>query len=139
MPQRRLVSLVVCASGLLAASLAWAATNLNTSRSNVYRVGGAIVMSGGASLNGPNQSQAALTVPEAGDFVLTQVCVSPVNGGMRLEVRNGGPLAHLTDPTCVALQPGISVKAGSTLTCATTSFAAPGGDYFCMVSGVYAR
>jgi hypothetical protein len=96
-------------------------------------------MSASASLSGPNQTQAVLTVPETGDFVLTQMCVSPVNGGIRLEARNLGPLVHVGDPLCVSFQPGISIKQGAVLTCSTTGFAAQGGDYFCTVSGVFAR
>jgi hypothetical protein len=129
----------VFAVALSLAGVAWATSNLNLSKSNINRVGGAIVMSGSATLSGPRETQVVLNVPETGDFLLTQVCVSPTNGGIRLEARNLGPLVHVADPLCVSLQPGISVRPGSVLTCSTTGFAAAGGDYFCTVSGLFAR
>ncbi len=135
-PSQRIAVFVL---GLLVTAMVWATSNLNLSKSNINRVGSAVVMSGSATLSGPSQTQTVMNVPETGDFVLTQVCIGPVNGGIRLEARGLGPLVHVGDPLCVSLQPGISVRPGAALTCSTTGFAAPGGDYFCTISGLFAR
>jgi hypothetical protein len=137
--RRAVILSTVSALGLLAAAVAWAATNLNTSRSNAYRVGPAVVMSASATLSGPSETQAALVVPETGEFVLTLVCAGPANGGIRVEAKNLAPLVHVSNGSCVSLQPGISLRPSTTVTCSTTRFAEANGDYFCTVAGLFTR
>lgn len=136
---RRLV-LVGGVAGLLMllVAVAWASIALNSSRSNIYRVQGAVVLSATASLTGPNQTQTVFTTPDDGDFVLTQLCVGPVAGGIRLAATGFGPIAHTGGTPCYTFVPGVSVPKTSTMTCATTAAAAR-GDYFCTISGLLAN
>lgn len=138
--RRSALLITVIALALSAAGLAWATSNLNLSKSNINRVGAAVVMSGAATLSGPRETQVVMNVPETGEFLLTQVCVSPASGGIRLEARGLGPLVHAAEPLlCHSLHPGISVRPGTVLTCSTAASAAPGGEYFCSISGLFAR
>jgi hypothetical protein len=132
--------MMLAITGLLgtAASISWAATNLNTSRSNVYRIQGAQLVTATASLSGPEQTQTVYTTPETGEFVLTQLCVSPVNGGIRLAVTGFGQIAHTGDAMCTTFNPGMIVPKKSTMTCSTTTYA-DSGEYFCTISGLLAH
>lgn len=134
---RRLV-LVSAITVLLVAivSISWAAINLNSSKSNIYREfpNGELV-SATVSLSGPSETQTVYTTPGKGDFILTQLCVSPVNGGIRLAASGFGPIAHIGADPCQIFTPGVSVPKRSALTCSTTSDAIS-GDYFCTISGM---
>jgi hypothetical protein len=127
-------------TGLLvtATSISWAATNLNTSRSNAYRIQGAQLVTATASLSGPSQTQTVYVTPETGEFVLTELCVSPVNGGIRLAVMGFGTIAHTGSEMCHMFNPGMIVPKNSTMTCSTTGYA-DSGEFFCTISGLLAR
>jgi hypothetical protein len=132
--------MMLAITGLLVtvASISWAATNLNTSRSNAYRIQGAQLVTATASLSGSDQTQTVYVTPKTDEFVLTEFCVSPVNGGIRLAVTGFGPIAHTIGATCHTFNPGVIVPKNSTMTCSTTSYA-DSGDYFCAISGLLAR
>jgi hypothetical protein len=120
---------------MMVVTISQATSNLNLSKSNINRAQGAVFVAATVSLTVSNQTETVFTTPETGDFVLTQVCVSPVTGGMRLAVRGFGPIMHTSDAPCYIFDPGISVPNGSPITCSTTS--RPNrGDYFCTISGL---
>ena len=120
---------------VIVVTISWAASNLDLSKSNINRFQGAVFVAATVSLAGSNQTETVFTTPETGDFVLTQVCVSPVTGGIRLAVRGFGPIVHTSDAPCYIFDPGMSVPKGSPITCSTTS--RPNrGDYFCTISGL---
>ena len=127
-------------SGLLvtATSISWASTNLHSSKSNIYRSQGAQLVSATVSLSGPNQTQTVFTTPDTGEFVLTQLCVSPVNGGIRLAATGFGAIAHTGDTMCSIFNPGVILPKSSAITCSTTSDPID-GDYFCAISGLLAH
>lgn len=134
--RRRLLTAAI--AGLLVmmvATISQAAANLNFSKSNINRDQGAVFVAATVSLTGPNQTETVFTTPETGDFILTQVCVSPVTGGIRLAVRGFGPIMHTSDAPCYIFNPGMSVPKGSPITCSITSGPIR-GDYFCTISGL---
>jgi hypothetical protein len=120
-------------------SLSWAASNLNLSKSNINRVGavGAKIVSASALLSGPNQTALVFAAPATGEFVVTQFCASPANGGIRLAASGLGPIAHMGGAMCYTFNPGVIVDKSSEITCSTTDFADP-GDYFCSITGLLA-
>jgi hypothetical protein len=134
-----LVMLLVI-TGLLvtATSISLAASNLNLSKSNINRIQGAQIVSATVSLSGSDQTQAVYITPDTGEFLLTQLCVSPVNGGIRLAASGFGPIAHLGGAICTTFSPGVIVPKNSTVTCSTTGYA-DSGDYFCTISGLLAH
>ena len=117
-------------------SFAWAATNLSSSRSNNYReFPGTFLVSASTALSLPNEPQTVYTTSPTGDFVLTQFCAGPVNGGTRLAAVGLGGIAHTADNNlCHTFQPGVIMPKGAAITCAITDFAGPGG--FCMIAGL---
>jgi hypothetical protein len=123
----------------LIASSSWAASNLNLSKSNVNRnhLGGAI-LSANATLSGPSETQIVYTTPEKGDFILTQICISPVAGGMDLMATGFGPIVHVGDELCRTFSPGVSVPRSSEVSCSTTASATRtrASEYFCTISGL---
>lgn len=120
---------------MMVVTISWASSNLNLSKSNINKAQGAVFVAATVSLTRSDQTETVFTTPETGDFVLTQVCVSPVTGGMRLAVRGFGPIMHTSDAPCYIFDPGMSVPNGSPITCSTTS--RPNrGDYFCTISGL---
>jgi len=132
--------MMLAITGLLVTvvSISLAASNLNLSKSNINRVGGLQIVSATASLSGPNQTQTVYITAETGEFLLTQLCVSPVNGGIRLAATGFGPIAHTGAAMCYTFNPGVIVPKSSTITCSTSSFA-EAGDYFCTISGLLAH
>ncbi len=137
---RAYVVMMLAVTGLLVtiASISLAASNLNLSKSNINRVGGAQIVSATVSFSGPDQTQTVYTTPETGEFLLTQFCVGPANGGIRLAVTGFGPIAHTGSEMCYAFNPGVIVPKNSAITCSTTQYA-ESGDYFCAISGLLAR
>lgn len=118
-------------------SFAWASANLNLSKSNINKeFPKASFVTATVTLTDPNETKTVFTTPGTGDFILTQACVSFVNGGMRIAATGLGPIADVGAPTCQVFDPGMSVPKTSDITCSTTSAASPGGDYFCTVSGM---
>lgn len=132
--------LVTAAFALIAlGSIAWASISLNSSRSNVYRTypDTAVLVTASTPLSGPRQTQTVYTTPATGDFILTQACTSPVNGGIRFDVINLGGIAHVgsSGSLCQTFTPGVVLPKASAITC-TTNDAASAGSYFCMITGV---
>lgn len=135
MGRRSLTAAIAGLTIVMAVTNSRAASNLNLSKSNINRDQGAVLVAATVSLTGSNQTETVFTTPETGDFVLTQVCVSPVTGGMRLAVRGFGPIVHTSDAACYMFNPGMSTPKGAPITCSTTS--RPNrGDYFCTISGL---
>jgi hypothetical protein len=116
-------------------SFAWAATNLNSSRSNIYReFPGTVLVSASTPLSAAHVAQTVYTTSATGDFVLTQFCASPVSGGTRLAAVGLGGIAHTADTLCYTFQPGVIMPKGAAITCTTTEFAGLSG--FCMITGL---
>ena len=123
---------------VMAVSIGWAATNLNASRSNIYReFPGTSLVTASATLSGPSETETVMTTPATGDFILTQFCSSDVNGGIRLAAAGLGGIAHTSGVTalCYTFTPGVSLPRNSAITCSTSSGASP-GSYFCMITGL---
>lgn len=114
-----------------------ATSNLNLSKSNINReFPGGKMVTATVSLTNPNETKIVYSTPASGDFILTQVCTSSVNGGIRLAVSGFGPIADISQPSCQSFTPGISLPSDAAITCSTTAYAAAGGSYFCTISGV---
>jgi hypothetical protein len=135
MRHRFFAAAIACLLVIMVVTISQAAANLNLSKSNINRDQGAVFVAATVSLTGSNQTETVFTTPETGDFVLTQVCVSPVTGGMRLAVRGFGPIVHTSSAPCYIFNPGMSVPKGAPITCSTTSRPSR-GDYFCTISGL---
>jgi hypothetical protein len=116
-------------------SFAWAATNLNSSRSNIYReFPGTTLVSASTPLITTADPQLVFTTPATGDFVLTQFCASPTINGIRLAATGLGGIAHTTTSIlCYTFQPGLIMPKAAPITCTTTEFAQNG---FCMIAGL---
>ena len=132
--------MMLAITGLLmtVVSISLATSNLNLSKSNINRIQGAQIISATASLSGSDQTQTVYITPDTGEFLLTQFCVSPVNGGIRLAASGFGPIAHTGGAMCYTFSPGVIVPKNSTMTCSTTGYA-DSGDYFCTISGLLAH
>jgi hypothetical protein len=131
----RRLFLIVIAAGLMLSmvSMTWAAANLNFSKTNVNRMAPGAQLVSASIWVGANQAQIIHTTDDTGDFVLTQFCASPVNGGMFL-LAGGFGIAH-TD-RCQTFEPGVIMPKGVPITCATTALAEGRGEYFCMIAGL---
>ena len=133
---------LVCAAAVLVVtmlSFAGAATNLNSSRSNIYReLPGTTLVSASTPLITTIDPQLVYTTPATGDFVLTQFCASPTINGIRLTATALGSIvqiAHTTTTTlCYTFQPGLIMPKSALITCTTTEFAGLSG--FCMIAGL---
>ena len=117
-------------------SFAWAAINLNSSKSNIYReLPGTVLVSASTPLGPPNVPETVYTTSATGDFVLTQFCASPVSSGTRLAAVGLGGIAQTTATTlCYTFQPGLIMPKGGPITCTTTEFAFT--STFCMIAGL---
>ena len=117
--------------GLLATSC-WATSNLNLSKSNVNRImqRGTFV-SANADISGA-VSRIVYTVPTNQDFLLTQACAGPAEGGVLIEVGGVG-IAQVSSGLCQTFNPGVILTSEQLLVC--TSFAAAQNS-FCMISGI---
>src|SRR5712692_214069 len=117
-------------------SFAWAAINLNSSKSNIYReLPGTVLVSASTPLSMANDAQTVYTTSATGDFVLTQFCASPVSSGTRLAAVGLGGIAQTTATTlCYTFQPGLIMPKAAPITCTTTEFAFANG--FCMIAGL---
>ena len=115
-------------------SFAWAATNLNSSRSNIYReFPGTVLVTASTPLSAPNDPATVYTTSATADFVLTQFCASPT--GVRLAATGLGPIAHTTAATlCYTFQPGIIMPKSAPITCTATEFV--GTNSFCTIAGL---
>src|SRR5262245_60246681 len=116
---------------VLSATSVWATSNLNLSKSNINRtfprskfVTATVDISG-------SQSALVYQVPPDGDFVLTQVCVGPASGGVRIQVA-GANIAHVASGSCQSFDPGVVLQSDGAVTCTTSGDEAT----FCMVSGL---
>jgi hypothetical protein len=116
---------------------AFAATSVKSSKSNSSdRVRGRFVTST-TNLSGPSETQTVYTTPAKGQFYLTQVCASPANGGIQLDVTAFGGIAKLGGDSmwCVTFPSPVVIPKNRNITCSTTSFAAS-ERYFCTIFGV---
>ena len=116
-------------------SFAWAAINLNSSKSNIYReLPGTTLVSASTPLITTVDPQFVFATPATGDFVLTQFCASPTINGVRLAATGLGGIAHTTTTVlCYTFQPGLIMPKAASITCTTTEFAQNG---FCMIAGL---
>ena len=117
-------------------SFAWAATNLNSSKSNIYReFPGTVLVSASTPLSAPNDPAVVYTTSATADFVLTQFCAGPTINGIRLAATELGPIAQTTATTlCYTFQPGLIMPKSAPITCVATEFA--GTSSFCTIAGL---
>ena len=132
---------------LAGGSSSWASTSLNSSRSNVNRVGGPTGLgnvSASTNLTGPTDTQTVYTATQG--FFLTQACVSNTgsSAGVRLDNNGTGGIGSIAvvgataDNLCQSFLPaGVFIVSGSTITCSISGASA--GTHFCRISGVLAK
>ena len=135
-------------------SMSWASSNLNSSRSNVNKVGGPTgkgSVSASIDLTGPTDTQTVYTAtPNAdtptGSFYLTQACVSNVNSSAGVRLDNGGTggigsiavVGATVNNLCQSFLPdGVFIVGGSTITCSISGASA--GTHFCRITGVLVK
>ena len=116
----------------LLATSCWAGSNLNLSKSNINRISqrGTFVTAN-ADITGA-VSRIVYTVPTNQDFLLTQACAGPAEGGVLIEVGGVG-IAQVGSGLCQTFNPGVILTSEQLLVC--TSFAAAQNS-FCMISGI---
>jgi len=125
--------LLLAVIAVLFATSVWATSNLNLSKSNVNRTfPRAKFVTATVDVSG-SQSALVYQVPATGDFILTQVCVGPVSGGVRIQV-GGASIAHVASGSCQSFDPGVVLQPDAAVTC--TTFATEEAT-FCMISGLY--
>lgn len=141
----KITSLLALTFALLVAAEALGAIKLNSSKSNAYREYPNASLTTASTQLGAGESAAVYNVPTRGDFILTQFCGSlDAPGGIRLDASGFGSLAQVGVMGCYTFTPGVSVPAGSTLSCnigasAGTAAAATlpvAASYFCTISGM---
>lgn len=116
---------------VLLVTCAWAASNLNLSKSNVNRLSRATLVSVTTTLSG-GVAQIVYSTPSSGDFVLTQVCTGSSNGGVLVQI-GGVSIAQVPSGNCQTF-PGLLLPPDQLLTC--TSFEAT--NTFCTITGLLA-
>jgi hypothetical protein len=129
----------VAAIVALTATSAAATSNLNLSKSNINRIqrGGTLV-TGNAEVRG-DVPVVVYNTPANADFILTQVCAGPVNGGVYLASSFPGAatqvrLAFVGGGQCHTFSPGLPLPAGQAVTC-TPSFDFE-AETFCTINGI---
>jgi len=133
-------SAVQIAAVLVLASSAWATSNLNLSKSNINRLSKlSTPLTASADVSGDAPTVVYRT-PVNADFVLTQVCVGPINGGVYLNYawdveQNVRPLAFVPSGSCTTFAGlGMALPQGGNLSCT------PAFDFetrtFCTISGL---
>ena len=128
----------VAASIALITTSAWASANLNLYKSNINRLQRGTLVSASAEVTGRVPTLVYNTTPNA-DFVLTQICAGPVNGGILLGYSwdiemNVRPVVFVAGGQCQSFSPGILLPAGKAVTC-TPSFDFEAGT-FCTITGI---
>lgn len=129
-------SVLICATALvtLLAPAAWSGTSVKSSKSNSSDRVVAKNVTASTNLSGASETQTVYTTPAAGTFLLTQVCVGPVNGGMQINASGLGGVVFVMGGSCVSMQ-GTIMPPSSTITCSTGASASE-GSYFCTISGL---
>ena len=139
-------------------AIVYAATNLNSSKSNIYReVPDSKLTTETVNLTNAGETETVVTAPATGNFLLTQACVSAGTGGILIAATGFGPIAQLggqgssassgaqpadiqpVSPSgggaCQTFTPGMLVPKSSAITCSTSSTAVE-GNYFCTISAL---
>jgi hypothetical protein len=98
----------------------WATTQVASHSNNSRLVPKSLFVTATVSLSGPSETETVYTASGNGDFLLTQVCVSPVNVGIRLAATGFGPIAELRE-LCTTFTPVMLIPPRSGLTCTTSS------------------
>jgi hypothetical protein len=126
----------------LMATSAWATSNLNLSKSNINRLQRAgTLVSASAEVRGDVPAVVYNTPPNA-DFVMTQICAGPVNGGIFIAYAwdfemNVRPVAFVAGGQCQTFSPGMFLPAGKSVTCTPSfDFEAP---TFCTITGIQTK
>lgn len=131
---------VQIAAVLILAASASATSNLNLSKSNINRMAKlSTSLTASADVSGDTATVVYRT-PTNAEFVLTQVCVGPINGGVFLNFAWDGdqgprPLAFVPGGSCTAFAGlGMSLPQGGNLSCS------PAFDFeartFCTITGL---
>ena len=116
---------------VLLVTCAWAASNLNLSKSNINRLSRATLVSVSTTVSGA-VSQIVYTTPASGDFVLTQVCTGIATGGVLVQI-GGVSIAQVGSGTCQTF-PGLLLPPAQLLTC--TAFDPEATNNFCTITGL---
>jgi hypothetical protein len=125
-------AVLVCTVIGLFVAPAWAASNLNLSKSNVNReFPRGTFVTASTDISGA-VSQIVYRTPVTGDFILTQVCVGLATGGTLLQA-GGVSIAQVGSGLCQAFTPGMVLPRDQLVTC--TTFAAD-ANTFCTITGV---
>jgi hypothetical protein len=134
--KRLLVAVAVVGVAMLV-TISWAATNLNSSRSNIYReFPGTRLVTASTALSRANETQAVFITAATGDFVLTQFCSDAVTGGVVLSAVRLGSIAQTAGGNlCYTFQPGFIMPQGAAISC-TLGQLAETGNHFCSIAGL---
>ncbi|MFN8643212.1 MAG: hypothetical protein U0802_16715 [Candidatus Binatia bacterium] len=119
------------AAVVLLATGAWAASNLNLSKSNINRLAVGKLLSASVNLVG-QVSALVYTTPADADVVLTQVCVGKAAGGVLVQIAGVG-IAQVGSGSCQTFSPGLILTRDAPLSC--TSFD-PETSSFCSITGI---
>ncbi len=135
--KRVLIGVAFVTLPVIVVAISWAATNLNSSRSNIYReFPGTRLVTASTSLTRANDTQTVVLTPPTGDFVLTQFCSSSATGGILLSAARLGSIAQTgSGNLCYTFQPGFILPQGAALTCATGPLAET-ANHFCSIAGL---
>ena len=119
------------------------ATNLNTSRSNVYKsLPDTSVVTASNEFVGSEKTLTLMTTPIHVDFVITQVCASKGQGGVRIEVEGMGTIAQIIgNESCQNFYPGLIVGKQKAIQCRreaveSANLVASGIHHSCRISGL---
>ncbi|MDX2168375.1 MAG: hypothetical protein SF182_14975 [Deltaproteobacteria bacterium] len=121
------------------ATISFRATSVKSGKSNTSdRLALARVVTASIALSGPSDTKVVCQTPATGDFVLTQICVSPIAaGGILVSAAKLGPVAQLGGAvrSCQSFNPGFLLPPSAAISCSTFATATP-GPYFCMIAGL---
>ena len=118
-------------------TIALLATSVKSGKSNSSDRLVAHLTTASTSLSGPRDTKTVYQTPPSGDFILTQICVSPdAEGGILVSATGLGAVAHLGAATrgceggvtrrCESFDPGVILAPDSEITCSTFEDAPPG-------------
>lgn len=125
-------ALLVIGASLAAPVAVWAASNLNLSKSNINReFPRTAVVTASADISF-EIAPILYTTPADADFLLTQVCVGPADGGVLVQA-GGVSVVHIASGQCQVFTPGLILPRDAPVTCTVYS---AGVHSFCTISGL---
>ena len=118
---------------VLVSSTSWSAVNLNSSKSNIYKVNQESILVS-ASADVTHLPQIIYRTPAGEDFLLTQVCVG--SGGILLKIGEMR-IVQVSAGDCKTFAPGMVLTPNQPVSCTNTS--ADRRDTFCTIAGLTIR